>query len=147
MGSSTGYNDEEPPHEVKISRSFYLQTTQVTQGQWKEVMGNNPSRFKECGDDCPVEKVSWDDAQKFIKKLNEKEDTDKHRLPTEAEWEYACRAGTTTEFSFGDDESKLDEYAWYVDNSEDENPSCRDKKTQSLGSLRYARQCLGMGGR
>jgi formylglycine-generating enzyme required for sulfatase activity len=81
-------------------------------------MGNNPSVFKDCGDDCPVENVSWNDAQNFIKRLNEKEKTHKFRLPTEAEWEYACRAGTNTEFSYGDDVNKLDKYAWHYDNSE-----------------------------
>jgi formylglycine-generating enzyme required for sulfatase activity len=121
MGSSSGDEDEEPPHEVQISKSFYLQTTQVTQGQWKEVMGDNPSEFNDCGEDCPVEQVSWDDGQEFIQKLNEMEGTDKfrYRLPTEAEWEYACRGGTTTEYSCGEDTSKLIEYAWYGDNSEE----------------------------
>ena len=91
----------ETQHRVTLTKGFYLQTTEVTQGQWKAVMGSNPSRFKDCGDDCPVEKVSWHDVQKFIKKLNRMEGTEKYRLPTEAEWEYACRAGTTTPFSFG----------------------------------------------
>jgi formylglycine-generating enzyme required for sulfatase activity len=78
-----------------------MQTTEVTQGQWKAVMGDNPSYFKKCGDNCPVEKVSWDEVQDFIKKLNQKEGGNKYRLPTEAEWEYACRAGTETPFAFG----------------------------------------------
>ena len=82
-----------------------------------KVMVDNPSEFKNCGDDYPVENVSWNDAQDFIKKLNEKEKTDKYRLPTEAEWEYACRAGTTTDFFFGDDPSELSEYAWFKDNT------------------------------
>ena len=77
-----------------------MQTTEVTQGQWKAVMGNNPSKFKN-GDNYPVEKVSWNDVQEFIKAFNRKEGGNKYRLPTEAEWEYACRAGTTTPFSFG----------------------------------------------
>ena len=115
---ATPEESEKPPHEVKILQSFYLQTTQITQGQWKKVMGDNPSQFKDCGDDCPVESVSWDDTQKFIQKLNEMEGTDKYRLPTEAEWEYACRAGTTTEFSFGDDAGQLGEYAWFGENSD-----------------------------
>jgi formylglycine-generating enzyme required for sulfatase activity len=96
------YRLEHPQHKVTISRSFYLQTTEVTQGQWEKVMGNNPSYFKDCGDDCPVEEVSWNDTQRFLKKLNQMEGTDKYRLPTEAEWEYACRAGTTTPFHTGD---------------------------------------------
>ena len=79
-----------------------MQTTEVTQGQWRSVMGDNPSGFKECGDDCPVENVSWNDIQGFMKKLNEKEGASIYRLPTEAEWEYAARAGTTTPFYFGD---------------------------------------------
>ena len=114
MGSEEA-DDEKPVHKVKISKPFYLGTYPVTQAEWKEVMGNNPSQFK--GDDLPVEKVSWDDVQEFIEKLNEKEGTDKYRLPSEAEWEYACRAGTTTRYSFGDSESKLGDYAWYDDNS------------------------------
>jgi formylglycine-generating enzyme required for sulfatase activity len=83
--------DNERQYEVNISKPFYLQTTEVTQGQWKKVMGNYPPelRFKECGDECPVERVSWEDAQKFISRLNQMENTDRYRLPTEAEWEYA----------------------------------------------------------
>jgi len=113
MGSPSDESERqtnEKQHEVNISKTFYLQTTEVSQGQWKKVMGNNPSRFNDCGDDCPVEQVSWTMAQEFIEKLNQMEDTNKYRLPTEAEWEYACRAGTTIEFSFGNDASELDEY-------------------------------------
>ena len=93
--------DDERQHRVSISRAFYMQITEVTQGQWREVMGDNPSHFKNCGDDCPVEKISWYDVQSFIRRLNEREGTKKYRLPTEAEWEYACRAGTSTPFFFG----------------------------------------------
>ncbi|MEE4600312.1 MAG: formylglycine-generating enzyme family protein [Desulfobacteraceae bacterium] len=93
---------DENQYEVRISKPFYMQTTEVSQGQWKKVMGNNPSGFKDCGDDCPVESVSWEDAQKFISKLNQMEGTEKYRLPTEAEWEYACRAETKTPFFTGD---------------------------------------------
>lgn len=114
MGSNED-EDEQPVHKVKIGKPFYLGTYSVTQREWKAVMGSNPPYFK--GDDLPVENVSWDDAQEFVKKLNAKEGTDKYRLPSEAEWEYACRAGTTTRYSFGDSESKLGEYAWYDDNS------------------------------
>jgi len=118
MGSPSdelGRRKDELQHKVTITKSFYLQSTEVTQRQWREIMGSNPSRFKDCGDNCPVEQVSWDDAQEFIVKLNEREGTDKYRLPTEAEWEYACRAGSTTRFCFGDDETTLGEYAWYSD--------------------------------
>jgi len=111
-------DDDEEQHEVTISKPFYLQTTQVTPRQWKRIMKDNPSHFKKRGDDCPVESVSWDDAQAFMSKLNKVEGGKKYRLPTEAEWEYACRAGSTTRFCFGDDEAELREYAWYVDNSE-----------------------------
>jgi len=91
-------------------------------------MGSNPSHFNNGGDDCPVEQVSWDDAQEFIRKLNQKEGADNYRLPTEAEWEYACRAGSTTAYCFGDDESRLKEYAWYDKNS--------DSKTHPVGLLK-----------
>ena len=94
-------DDDESQHRVTISKAFHMQTTEVTQGQWKRVMGNNPSHFKNCGDNCPVETVSWHDVQEFIRKLNQLEGTNKYRLPTEAEWEYACRAGTSTPFYTG----------------------------------------------
>ena len=114
MGSEE--NDwEKPVHKVKIRKPFYLGTCPVTQREWKSVMGDNPSKFK--GNDLPVEQVSWNDVQEFIRNLNEKEGTGKYRLPSEAEWEYACRAGTTTRYSFGDDEFELGGYAWYLENS------------------------------
>ncbi len=103
------YDDKGPVHHVKLPNAFYMGKYEVTQKQWHDVMGSSPSYFK--GDDLPVEQVSWNDAQKFVKKLNEKENTYKYRLPSEAEWEYAARAGTTTRYSFGDDESKLGNYA------------------------------------
>ena len=119
MGSpanETGrFDDEGPVHHVTISEAFYLGKYEVTQKQWHEVMGDNPSHFK--GDDLPVESVLWNEVQEFIKKLNEKESTNKYRLPSEAEWEYAARAGTTTRYFFGDDDSKLGDYAWYNENS------------------------------
>ena len=125
------YDDEGPVHHVTISEAFYLCKYLVTQKQWYEVMGNNPSYFK--GDDLPVENVSWDDVQEFIKKLNEKEGTDKYRLPSEAEWEYACRAGTTTRYSFGDDDSELGECAWYSKNSCGETHPVYQKKPNPWG--------------
>jgi len=111
------HENDEKLHKVKITKPFYMQITEVTQEQWQSVMGNNPSHFKR--DNLPVESVSWSDAQVFLKKLslkyNDKEVT--FRLPTEAEWEYACRAGSTTRFCFGDDGIKLSDYAWYSANS------------------------------
>jgi formylglycine-generating enzyme required for sulfatase activity len=109
LASEKGHDSDETQHKVKITKPFYLQTTEVTQAQWKAVMGNL-SRFK--GDNLPVEKVSWDDAQEFTRKLSAKDGV-RYRLPTEAEWEYACRAGSTGMFCFGDDDGKLDQYAWY----------------------------------
>jgi formylglycine-generating enzyme required for sulfatase activity len=106
---------ENPVHRVNISKAFYMGKYEVTQKQWRDVMGNNPSSFE--GDNLPVETVSWNEVQEFIKKLNEKEGSNKYRLPTEAEWEYAARAGTTTPHFFGNNESKLGDYAWYDSNS------------------------------
>jgi formylglycine-generating enzyme required for sulfatase activity len=119
------YSDEGPVHHVNIENPFYMGKYEVTQQQWRAIMGNNPSWFT--GDDnLPVEQVSWDDVQEFIKKLNEKEGTTKYRLPSEAEWEYACRAGTTTRYSFGDSKSELGDYAWYAENSGSRSPKKGD---------------------
>lgn len=104
-------NWEKPIHKVTISEGFFMGQTEVTQAQWRAVMGNNPSKFKNCAS-CPVEKVSWNDAQSFIAKLNAQNDGYKYRLPSEAEWEYAARAGTT-----GDYAGDLDSMAWYYNNS------------------------------
>jgi formylglycine-generating enzyme required for sulfatase activity len=106
-----GESNETPRHHVTISRPFYLGKYEVTQEQWVAVMGSNPSHYR--GSANPVERVSWNHVQDFIRRLNEKEGTNKYRLPTEAEWEYAARAGTTTAYFFGDDEKQLGEYAWY----------------------------------
>ncbi|MCG2736506.1 MAG: formylglycine-generating enzyme family protein [Candidatus Methanoperedenaceae archaeon] len=122
-------NDEGPVHHVKISNTFYMGKYEVTQKQWRDVMGTSPSPF----DDQPVERVSWNDVQDFIKKFNEKEGLNKYRLPSEAEWEYAARAGTTTRFSFGDDESKLGDYAWYYDNSNNKTHNVGQKKPNPWG--------------
>ncbi len=139
MGSPSnevGRNDVEgPAHYVKIAKAFYMGRYEVTQKQWQEVMGNNPSYFKGYfkSDDLPVEQVSWYDVQQFIKKFNEKEGTNKYRLPSEAEWEYAARAGAISRYSFGDDESKLGDYAWYDPNSNGETHPVGQKKPNSWG--------------
>jgi formylglycine-generating enzyme required for sulfatase activity len=109
MGSSNGETNERPVHRVTFSSAFAIGNTEVTQGQWKAIMGDNPSNFTLCGDDCPVEQVSWDDAQAFIQKLNAKTGK-QYRLPSEAEWEYACRAGVQQEYCGGDN---LDIVGWY----------------------------------
>lgn len=116
MGSNDGDNDEKPVHTVRLTKPFYLGKYEVTQGEWEKVMGNNPSEIK--GDSRrPVESVSWDDLQEFIRRLNTKESEARYRLPTEAEWEYAARAGSTTAYSFGDDVRQLGQYAWYYGNA------------------------------
>ncbi len=117
MGSKHGDSDKQPVYRVTISQPFYLGKYEVTQAQWKKVMGhkNNPSELK--GDTLPVTHISWHEAQAFIKKLNAKEQVSAYRLPTEAEWEYASRAATTTAYSFGDDAGSLDQYGWYAKNS------------------------------
>jgi formylglycine-generating enzyme required for sulfatase activity len=98
MGSNE-YEWEQPTHTVTLD-SFYMSQYEVTQKQWRDIMVTNPSYFKDC-DNCPVEQVSWDDIQDFLRKLNAQTGK-KYRLPTEAEWEYACRAGTTTPFNTGE---------------------------------------------
>ena len=104
-------------HTVHISQPFYLGKYEVTQGQWRAVLGDNPSHFTDCGDTCPVENVSWEDAQAFIRELNLREGGQAYRLPTEAEWEYATRAGTRTAYSFGNRQSRLELYGWYRNNA------------------------------
>jgi len=114
MGSNESA-DEQPVHRVNVP-SFLIGKTEVTQGQWKAVMGSNPSRFSQCGDDCPVDSVSWSDAQEFAQRLSQRT-SKQYRLPTEAEWEYAARAGSNAKWSFGDNENQLGDHAWYLGNS------------------------------
>jgi formylglycine-generating enzyme required for sulfatase activity len=115
MGSDSDRPDEKPAHKVVISKPFYLGKYEVTQAQCLDVMGTNPSHFK--GDpNRPVERVSWKMVQEFVSKLNAREGHNLYRLPTEAEWEYAARAGSTTKYYFGDDDALLEQYAWYNKN-------------------------------
>ena len=112
--SESGRDDDEGPvHKVRIAKPFFLGAYEVTQRQWEQVMGNNPSHFR--GGNRPVERVSWHDAQEFIRKLCAKEHVGQgtYRLPTEAEWEYACRAGSRTRFYSGDDDPTLSRIAWH----------------------------------
>ena len=113
MGSKAGESDEEPVHEVCV-KGFDIGQYEITQGQWQKIMGSNPSRFKACGNDCPVERVSWEDIQDYIKKLNAGSPY-RYRLPTEAEWEYACRSGGKDQKYCGGND--LNGLGWYDDNS------------------------------
>ena len=120
-GSSWAEN-EGPVHEVEISRGFWLGKYEVTQGEWEAVMGTRPWSGKShvrSNPSHPAVYISWDDVQGFIDKLNDAAGEVVYRLPSEAEWEYACRAGTSTRWSFGDDENQLTHYAWYEDNAWD----------------------------
>jgi len=119
------------PQVVTISQPFYLGKYEVTQEQWVAVMGKNPSKFK--GRTNPVERVSWPDAQVFIKKLNRKEGGNKYRLPTDAEWEHAARAGTKTEYFFGKDPAALGDYAWFDENSRGTTHPVGEKKPNPWG--------------
>ncbi len=114
MGSNNGKSDEKPVHEVRLTKGFWMGVTPVTQAQWQAIMGNNPSYFK--GAELPVEQVSWDEAVQFCKAVQQKCGIEL-RLPTEAEWEYACRAGTTTEYYSGNGDAALRQVGWFEGNT------------------------------
>jgi formylglycine-generating enzyme required for sulfatase activity len=117
---------------VKIpGKDFEMSVYQCTQVEWQKVMGNNPSYFK--GNKNPVEQVSWNDVQEFLSKVNSKKGKYTYRLPTEEEWEYACRAGSTTDFCFGNDEKELEDYAWFYTNSGNKVHSVGLKKPNKFG--------------
>ncbi len=118
-------------NEIEIDQDFYLGKYPVTQEQWMAIMGKNPSHFK--GGRLPVETVSWDDVQTFIQKLNTLTGKKSYRLPTEPEWEYACRAGSTSAYFFGDDRNQLGEYVWYKDNSGNTTHPVGQKKPNEWG--------------
>lgn len=123
--------DEKPQHHVTVG-DFHIARFPVTQKQWVEVMGDNPSYFKNC-EDCPVEQVSWDDVQDFLKKLNAKNPGKNYRLPTEAEWEYAARGGQLSRgyrYAGSDDPDKV---AWYDDNSDIKTHPVGSKEPNELG--------------
>jgi formylglycine-generating enzyme required for sulfatase activity len=126
--SEQGRNENENQHEVTISKDYYLGVYEVTQAQYEKVIGKNPSLYQGAivgneNADLPVENVSWHDAVEFCKKLSDLPEEKKagrvYRLPTEAQWEYACRAGSKTAYSFDDEEGLLPEYGWFSSNSSD----------------------------
>ncbi|HYA85943.1 MAG TPA: SUMF1/EgtB/PvdO family nonheme iron enzyme [Nitrospirota bacterium] len=134
MGDTSGDGDayKRTGHEVCVN-DFYIGKFDVTQAQWRAIMGNNPSYFSNCGDNCPVENISWNDAQDYIRILNQRTGKN-YRLPTEAEWEYAARSGGKSEMYAGtSSESELGEYAWYKTNSGDQTHPVGQKRSNGLG--------------
>ena len=126
---SDAYSDEKPVHSVTLS-GYYIGKTEVTQALWEAVMGSNPSEFK--GDDLPVEQVSWNDCQEFIRKLNSMTGQN-FRLPTEAEWEFACRGGNNSRGYKYSGSNYIDNVAWYRDNSGEKTPPVATKSPNELG--------------
>jgi len=134
MGDTFGDGDEneKPAHEVCVS-DFSLGKYEVTQSQWEKVMGSNPASRKECGLECPIENITWNAIQEFIRKLNKKSNA-QYRLPSEAEWEYAARSGGKKEKWAGtSNEAELAEYAWYEKNSDFKMHAVGLKKPNGLG--------------
>jgi len=133
MGSDEAgwdYADEVPAHDVLLTKPFYLGKYEVTQQQWLKIMKDNPSECE--GPDLPVENVSWDEVQMFLKKLRKKTGQN-FVLPTDAQWEYACRADTTTRFSWGSRVVEAQEYAWFRDNSGQTTHPVGEKKPNPWG--------------
>lgn len=110
-------------------KNYAMGKYEVTQSQWEAVMGSNPSNYKDCGDTCPVENVSWNDTQEFIQKLND-HTGQQYRLPSEAEWEYACRAGSQQEYCGSDN---IDSVAWYDGNSGNKTHPAGQKQANAWG--------------
>ncbi len=129
MGSNDGGNDEKPVHSVTLS-DYMIGETEVTQALWRAVMGSNPSYYK--GDYLPVERVSWEDCQEFISKLNSLT-RQRFRLPTEAEWEYAARGGSKSRGYKYSGSDNLGDVAWYYENSGDKTHSVKTKDSNELG--------------
>ena len=120
-----------PTHKVTITKPFYIGKYAVTQEQWKAVMGSNPSYYG--GERNPVDSVSWNECQTFIEKLNKEVPGHKFSLPSEAQWEYACRAGSMGEYCYGDDEGDVDQYAWHNRNSGYKTHAVGEKKANAWG--------------
>ncbi|MFC1588143.1 formylglycine-generating enzyme family protein [Planctomycetota bacterium] len=138
MGSVAGDLDEKPVHLVKLTKPFYLGVTEVTQAQWDAVMDSNPSQVK--SENLPVDNVMWESCREFCIRLTELEQESgeismgaRYRLPTEAEWEYACRAGAKARFCFGNSLDKLGDYAWYCENSSRRMHEVGTKKPNNWG--------------
>lgn len=129
MGSEKGESNERPIHDTCVS-AFFIGKYEVTQSQWRKIMGSNPSRLGTCGDDCPVEQVGWTDAQEFIRRLNGLTGR-KYRLPTEAEWEFACRSGGKEETYCGGGD--LDSISWNEANSGGRVHPVGQKRPNALG--------------
>jgi len=140
MGSEND-GDEKPVRKVSIAKPFYMAKYEVTQAQWESLMGSNPSNFSSAGGSAtggkggknPVEQVSWSDCQEFLAKLKDKAPGMDVRLPTEAEWEYACRAGSSTGFCYGDAGAGLGDYAWFSGNSGGTTHPVGEKKPNAWG--------------
>lgn len=110
-----GYDPELPQHEVKITKAFYIAQTETTQQMWQKIMGKNPADFQD--PQRPVENVSYKDIQKFLEKLNSVSRVGVYRLPSEAQWEYAARAGSSTAYFFGDNAGLIDHFGWFIGNT------------------------------
>jgi formylglycine-generating enzyme required for sulfatase activity len=146
MGSpieEAGPKNHEDQHQVTISKDYYLGVTEITQGQYEKVMGTNPSYFQKQlirdrdSSMFPVDSISWEDAVGFCKKLSDLPEEKKagliYRLPTEAEWEYACRAGSITAYSFGENSKTLGDHAWFLSNSNNQTHPVGAKKPNAWG--------------
>ena len=131
MGSGNSTSVEQPTHRVSVA-SFLIGRTEVTQGEWAAVMGDNLLPVGKCGDDCPMANVSWIDALNFVRKLSEKTGK-QYRLPSEAEWEFAARAGSSTKWSFGETYKLIDSYGWYKSNSQGKVHPVAQKKANAVG--------------